>query len=126
MPDRWYTLIFTFYVVSGIGLALLLILQPQRRNGLLILIAFVVVQTVFLFIGGDWYLGFVRNGEQLGLQGRYFFPILAPLLFLLLSGWDHLWRERPIGLRLALSGMVLLQLAALGTILTRYYGVRIG
>ncbi len=126
LPDRSYLPIIAFYGLAGAGLLGQLFRQPARRPMLLLALGIVAAQTIFLFIGVDWYEGFVVRGKGLGLQGRYFFPILAPLLFLLLSGWDHLWGSRPAGLRIALAGMLALHLIALATMLTRYYGVVVG
>ena len=123
LPDRVFTPIVVVYVIGAIGLIVQLILQSRRRSILAILLCLLAAQAIFLFIGVDYYVGYVRTGRELGLQGRYFFPVLAPLLFLLLSGWDHLCRERPIALRLAPLGMLILQFISLGTILARYYGV---
>jgi 4-amino-4-deoxy-L-arabinose transferase-like glycosyltransferase len=112
--------------LGAVGVALQFALQPSRRRGLALLAGIVAVQVLFLFIGVDYYLGYVQTGNAFGLQGRYFFPALAPFLLLLLSGWDCLWRGNPIGLRVALVGMGVLQAVGLATIATRYYGVGVG
>src|SRR6185437_10929407 len=101
-----------------IGLALQLALQAKRRAMLLLLCGVVLIQATFLFFGLDYYYGVARTGDATGLQGRYFFPILVPLLLLLLSGWEYLFREHPIALRLAPFFMVGLQFVALGTMLS--------
>ncbi len=124
--DRMYRPIVAFCAISVIGLIVQVFLQPARRTRLLLLVALLVTQILFLFIGVDYYQGFVQTGKEFGLQGRYLFPILAPLLFVLLSGWDHLWREHPLGLRIAVAGMAALQVVGLATVLTRYYGIVIG
>ena len=124
MPERYYTFVMTFCVISGIGLVIQLVLQPAQRRILLLLIGIIIAQVILLF-GADYYLSFVA-GTPLGLQGRYFFPILAPLLLLLFSGWDHLFRGRRIGLQIAVVLMFGAQLAGLATMFARYYGVRFG
>jgi hypothetical protein len=126
MPDRAFALIAAFCFIGLIGLALQIALQANRRSMLLLLSGVVLIQALFLFLGVDYYYGFARTGDAVGLQGRYFFPILVPLLLLLLSGWEHLFRDHPIALRLAPPFMIGLQLVALGTMLSRYYGVVIG
>jgi len=120
------TPIVVAYVIGGVGVLAQIALQPKRRGMLLLLVGMIVAQAVFLFIGVDWYQSFRNSGAEFGLQGRYFFPVLAPLLLLLLSGWEHLAGERGIILRLAPFCMAVLQLIALATILSRYYGVEIG
>lgn len=125
MPDWIFRPIGIFYLVGIAGLAIQLALQPARRRGLLLLLSLVVAQALFIFVViGYWESA--RIGSDIGLQGRYFFPILAPLLFLLLSGWDHLLGERPFALRVAPYLMLALNLVGLATLLSRYYGVTIG
>jgi predicted membrane protein DUF2142 len=126
LPQRVFIPIVVVYIIGGIGVLIQLGLQRQRRGGLFLLLAFLVAQALFLFIGLDYFDGYVRIGAAIGLQGRYFFPVLAPLLFLLLSGWNHLCKENGLVLRLAPLGMACLQLIGLATILARYYGVTIG
>jgi uncharacterized membrane protein len=124
MPSRFFTLILIFSAIGGIGLLIQLFLQPSRRGVLLLLLAIVVVQVISLFVA-DYLINYVFH-SAVSLQGRYFFPILAPLLLLLLSGWDHLFRERPIGLRLGVALLAGAQLIGLATMLARYYGIHIG
>jgi uncharacterized membrane protein len=126
LPARVFLPIVAVYIIGGIGACIQLGLQPQRRDVLLLLLGFLVMQALFLFIGLDYFAGYVLGGAAFGLQGRYFFPVLAPLLFVLLSGWDHLCTENGLALRLAPLGMACLQLIGLTTILARYYGVTIG
>lgn len=126
MPDRVFTPIIVVYLIGGVGVLTQLVLQPKRRGALLLLLGFVAAQALFLFIGADYYLGYVHTGKELGLQGRYFFPIIAPLFFLILSGWDHLCQENSLVLRFAPLGMAVVQLIGLSTLLMRYYGVAIG
>lgn len=126
LPDRAFILIVVVYIIGGIGLLVQFVRQSKRRGMILLMLAFIVGQALFLFIGVDYFRGFARIGSEFGLQGRYFFPIVAPLLFLLLSGWDHLCAEHPIALRLAPVAMAALQLVALATLFLRYYGVEIG
>jgi 4-amino-4-deoxy-L-arabinose transferase-like glycosyltransferase len=126
MPDRVFIPIVVVYIIGCVGVLIQLGLQRKRRGELFLLLAFLIAQALFLFIGLDYFEGYVRSGAAIGLQGRYFFPILAPLLFLLLSGWDHLCKENGLVLRLAPLGMACLQLIGMATICARYYGVAIG
>ncbi|MDQ6831815.1 MAG: DUF2142 domain-containing protein, partial [Chloroflexota bacterium] len=126
LPERVFVPIVVVYIIGGIGMAMQLVLQPKRRGALVLLLGYLLAQSLFLFIGVDYYEGYVRTGAEVGPQGRYFFPILAPLLFLLLSGWDHLCQENSLVLRLAPLGMAWLQVIALATLLLRYYGVALG
>ena len=122
-----YVPITVFCFLGLIGVAIQLVLQAKRRPILLLMIGIVLAQVIFLFAGAD-YRVFRTTGSDaaFGLQGRYFFPALVPFIFLLLSGWDHLFREHPVFLRLAPVAMLGVQIIALTTILSRYYGVSIG
>jgi len=126
LPERAFIPIIIVYIVGGIGLLVQLALQPGRRGIIALMLVFILGQALFLFIGVDYFHGYFHTGSEFGLQGRYFFPVIAPFLFLLLSGWDHLCVEHPIALRLAPVGMAVLQGIALATVLLRYYGVAIG
>lgn len=126
LPDRAFIPIIIVYVVGGIGVLVQFALQPGRRGIIMLMLAFILAQVLFLFIGVDYFHGYFHTGSEFGLQGRYFFPVIAPFLLLLLSGWDHLCAEHPIALRLAPVGMAALQGIALATVLLRYYGVVIG
>jgi predicted membrane protein DUF2142 len=126
MPNRTFTAITVICAIGIVGMIVQLALQPRRRPILLILLAVIAAQVAFLFLVVDYYESYAHSGVNFGLQGRYFFPVLAPALFLLLSGWDHLFRERPIALRLAPFVMVGIQLVGVATILARYYDIVIG
>jgi hypothetical protein len=126
IADRVFVPIMIVYIIGGIGIVLQCTLQRERRGMLLLLVGMVIAQVAFLFIGVDWYTTFRNTGMEFGLQGRYLFPVLAPFLFLLLSGWDHLCAEHPVALRLAPVAMGALQLIALATVFFHYYGVEIG
>lgn len=127
LPAWVYVPIGVFYVIGLIGLGIQLVLQPERRSVLWLLCSFVLAHFFFLFYVVNYNVYRATGSDaSFGLQGRYFFPILAPLLLLLLSGWDHLCRERPFALRLAPAAMLALQLIALATLLSHYYGVTIG
>jgi len=126
LPDRVFIPILIVYFIGGIGLLVQFARQSRRRGVILLLLAFIVAQALFLFVGVNYLHGYANSGVEFGLQGRYFFPIIAPLLFLLLSGWDHFCAEHPIALRLAPVAMAALQLVALATLFLRYYGVEMG
>jgi 4-amino-4-deoxy-L-arabinose transferase-like glycosyltransferase len=122
-----YVPIVIFYLIGLIGLGIQLIQQPQRRRALWLLCGFVLAHLFFLFQVVNYNVYRATGSDAaFGLQGRYFFPILAPLLLLLISGWDHLCRGRTVALRLAPVAMLGLYLIGLATLLSVYYGVAIG
>lgn len=126
MSDATYALIHIFLMIGVIGLALLLAMRREGRGVTVLLIALVSTQVVFLFGGADYFLSYRTTGSELGIQGRYFFPVLAPFLLLCLMGWDWLCHERPIALRLAPLFMLIVQLMGLAAVITSYYGVKFG
>lgn len=126
LPARAYRAVVGCGIIGVIGLVARTVMQRRERSTLLLLGAMIVGQVGFLFVIVDYYLSFARNGQTLGLQGRYFYPVLAPTLFLLLSGWEFLFRDRAIALRLAPFAMLALQLVGIAVMFARYYGVVIG
>lgn len=126
MAYRVYIPITIFCIIGLIGCIGQAVFQPLRRPALALAFALVLVQLLWVFLGADYYEGWRQSGGDLGLQGRYFLPILAPALFLWLSGWEYLVRDRPIALRLAPFAMLAVQIVALGTVLFTYYGVAFG
>jgi len=126
MSDATYALIHVVLVIGLVGLALMLTMRREGRGVTVLLIALVLTQAVFLFAGADYLLVYRATGSELGVQGRYFFPVLAPFLLLCLMGWDWLCRERPIALRLAPLFMLTVQLMGLAAVITSYYGVKFG
>lgn len=112
--------------IGAAGLVIQLVRRRAGRSLLLLLIGLILLHILFIFIGVDYLQSYARTGTTLGLQGRYFFPILVPVLFLLLSGWESLLRDRALALRIAPVLMLALQLLGLGAVVTRYFGVRFG
>ncbi len=123
LPDKALTAIKVFYAVGIIGLIAQFIARRSQRRAFLALVGVVLLQIAFIFVGVDYYQSFARTGAPLGIQGRYFMPMLAPLLYLLLSGWDHLAGSHPIALRIAPIAMLLLDIAAFADVLTVHYGI---
>lgn len=125
LPD-WAMIVVTLCCVVGmIGVILQLCFLPAQRGVLLLLVSFLLLQTLFLVFGADYYQNYAQTGVALGLQGRYFFPVLLPLLFLILSGWHYLFRMHTRVLRLAPLVMLALQIIGLAAVVSRYYGVAI-
>lgn len=121
---NWAMIVVTLCcAVGAIGVILQLCVGPGDRGMLLLLLSFLLLQTLFLFFGADYYQNYAQTGVGLGLQGRYFFPILLPLLFLIISGWHYLFRMHTRVLRFAPLVMFALQIVGLAAVLTRYYGI---
>ncbi len=126
LSEGVYRVITIVCIIGLIGLALQFVLQSRRRALLVLVLGIVIAQSLTLFLLPDYYVNFRSTGAPVGLQGRYFFPVIAPILFLLLSGWNHLLGERPFATRIAPFAMLLMQGIGLSTILIAYYGVTIG
>ncbi len=85
--------------------------------------------TAFLFFTAvsfyDW-LSWYSSGYQLGVQGRYFFPLISIHMIILLLGWEKLLllfipRLRSLGLKILGVSMMLLNLIGVWTISKTYY-----
>ena len=126
MPDWSYSAVLVFCCIGLVGSVLNFFVRRQERRLSLLLLGPIIGQLAFLFIIADYVLSYAKLGIGLGLQGRYLFPVLAPILFLLISGWYALSGRREFVLYLAPLGMLLLQITALITIITRYYGITFG
>ena len=73
----------------------------------------------------DW-LSWYSSGFQLGVQGRYFFPVISIHMIILLLGWEKLLllfipRLRSFGLKILGTSMILLNLIGVWTISKTYY-----
>jgi len=99
---------------------------PQERGVWFLCLAFVLAQTVFLLYGVEYRLSFAIFGKAIGLEGRYLFPVLLPLLLAIIAGWAHFFRDSTYALRGAMLAMFALQLVGLSAVLTRYYDVVVG
>lgn len=125
LPDPVLGAIAVVCAIGAVGLVVNLARQRAMRSLVLLLVGLIVLQILFIFIGVDYLQGYARTGRTLGLQGRYFFPIVAPFLFLILSGWEALLGERALALRIAPALMFVLQLIGLAAVFARYFGVEI-
>jgi hypothetical protein len=126
LPEWSYSTLLIFCTLGVIGCCVGLVISKSDRRWLLLLLALVGGQIAFLFVVVDYLLSFARSGVGLGLQGRYLFPVLAPIFFLLVAGWYSLSGGRKLVLYLAPFAILLLQILSLATIITRYYGVTFG
>lgn len=125
LPDPVLNVIAVLCAIGVLGLIVRFVRRRAERPILLLLISLIVLQILFVFVGVDYLQSYARVGVSLGLQGRYFFPVAVPVLFLLLSGWESLLRDRAFALRIAPLLMFVLQLIGLGAVLGRYFGVAI-
>ena len=126
LPEEVYSAILIFSSIAIFGFGLNIVLRAQTRRWSLLLLALILGQAVFLFVVADYFLSFAQLGIGLGLQGRYLFPVLAPILFLLIDGWYSLSGRKKLILYLAPFAMLLLQILSLATIVTKYYGITFG
>lgn len=73
----------------------------------------------------DW-LSWYSSGYQLGVQGRYFFPVISIHMIILLLGWEKLLllfmpKLRSFGLKVFGMSMMVLNLIGIWTISKTYY-----
>jgi hypothetical protein len=126
MPDTIYSAIFLCCVIGLAGAAISLVWLRAERGMVIFLSATILAHIGFVFLVVDYFLGFSQNGVGLGLQGRYFSPVLAPFLLLLICGWHLVTGRRKLSLFVLPSIVLVIQGIALATITSRYYGVGIG
>jgi hypothetical protein len=98
--------------------------KPDRiQQGIIFLI---IIQAVY-FTGISYYdwLSWYKSGYQLGVQGRYFFPLISLQMYLLLTGWVSLipnrWGLKEKGVKLLVILMIILNFVALYTVVNTYY-----
>lgn len=113
-------------LVGVVGAVFRAVRQPRERGVWLLCLAFVLAQSVFLLYGVEYRLSFAIFRVAIGLEGRYLFPVLLPILLAIIAGWAHLFRDSPSVLRGAMLAMFALQLVGLSAVLTRYYDVVFG
>ncbi len=85
-------------------------LQELRRPASLLLFA-----ALALVFGQTFYFGFLLTRQP---QGKFLFPALAPIAFILATGWSELWRKLPRAWRfpaalLAGAGVIALHVLSL-------------
>ncbi len=113
-------------LVGFIGAAIRAVRHPRERGVWLLCLAFVLAQIVFLLYGVEYRLSFANFDKVIGLEGRYLFPVLLPILLAVIAGWAHLFHDSMYVLRGAMLAMFALQLVGLSAVLTRYYDVVVG
>jgi hypothetical protein len=86
----------------------------------------VIGHVIILCVVSDYLLSFATLGVPLGMQGRYFLPMLAPLMFVLACGIQVLAGRWKLVLHLLPLALFVLQLASLVTLLDAYYGIDLG
>ncbi len=123
LPDSAYTAIAGLYVIASVGLVVRFVRDRASRASTLLLLGVVLGHLLFIFLIVDYRWYFARVGSGLGLQGRYFFVALGPLLALLVSGCSALFRDHPVAVRLLPLASLLLALQSFSTMLTYYYSV---
>jgi hypothetical protein len=121
-----YDAISIVCLIGLAGVALRFIGQPSARSWSYALIGANLLQLLFLFVVVDYLISFRVTGKGFNLQGRYMLPVLAPFLFLLLSGWSRVLRDRAFAVWVVPVGMMVLQIVSLLRLLTGYYALRFG
>lgn len=89
---------------------------------------FLFINAFLFFIAISFYdwLSWYSGGYQLGVQGRYFFPVISVHMIILLLGWEKILmlfmpKLRGFGLKILGASMMLLNLTGVWTIAKTYY-----
>jgi len=106
LPPLVYSVLKLLCLLSLIGLV--------KAKKIKFLILTVILQALII-IANDW-LVFINSGQIYGIQGRYFYPAIAPQMILFTYGLS-----RFISPKLLITGAVLLNLIGLFT-LFQYFG----
>lgn len=98
----------------------------QKKENQALLFLFTTAFLLFIAISFYDWLSWYSSGYQLGVQGRYFFPVISVQMIILLLGWEKLLllfipRLRNIGIKILGTSMMLLNLIGVWTISKTYY-----
>ncbi len=131
-PRLVHRIINRILLISFIGLLLLIYklfkkkLWYERRIQAVIFLTFI---SLFYFIAISFYdwMSWYTQKYQLGVQGRYFFPVISVHMMLLLIGWRALfpkkWHLKIWGTGLLGLLMILLNLYGIYTVAKTYYNL---
>lgn len=131
-PRIVYRIINGITLVSIIGFTIWFISVLRRRlwrdkniQG----IFFLLCVSLFYFVAisvYDW-LSWYKSGFQLGVQGRYFFPLISFQMLMFILGWTTLlpnnWNIKQYALKILAGIMMIFNLYALYFVSSSYYDV---
>jgi hypothetical protein len=123
LSDTTYSAIYIITLLACGGLVWRVVKKPDERKMLLALTAMVAANVVLLFMSADYVLSFATKGRTYGMQGRYFYGTLAPLLLLMSNGVSWLFRDHSLIVRLIPLPMLVLQCLSILGMLNAYYAV---
>jgi len=92
-------------------------------------IFFLIFSHLIFFLGISFYdwLSWYSQKYPLGVQGRYFFPLISSHMVILLLGWESLfpdkWSLKELGIKILGIFMVMLNFFALHTVARTYYDI---
>jgi len=129
-PRIVHRIINRIIFVSSLGLLLCIYklvknkMWRERRVQAIIFLAFISLLYFIAISFYDW-MSWYTQKYQLGVQGRYFFPVISIHMLLLLIGWRALfpqkWRLKLWGTLLLGLLMIFLNLYGLYTVAKTYY-----
>lgn len=126
LPETAYTAIKNVIAASAVGLVIRVWIRPKERAVVAGLLAAIVFNAAALFFAADFAMGFAFRGSTYGMQGRYFFGTLVPVMLLLVIGLCGLLGERGWVLRAVPLLAVILHAVSILTMLHEYYGMTVG
>lgn len=125
--NRWYYRFFNFLlVVSGVMLAIRLLvkIKSQKKiideNNLAEIFLYSSVIIYFIILTLWDYLFFLSHGFSLGLQGRYYFPVLFPIIFFIFKNISTILKKQVL-IKIFGAVMIPLNFYALFEIAKSYY-----
>lgn len=128
LPIEILRVVNRILIVLGLGILIRLIIAVKKRGEEDYIFVFLFISTVTYYIGIVVYnyLFFASHNFSFGLQGRYFFPVIAAHMALLIYGLVTLIPSRFLrlqewGIKILGLGMVILNLIVLGILVNSYY-----
>lgn len=128
-PRTVHRIINWTILFSLIGFAVWVVKSIKERKWPFASILFLLLASGFLFLGiylYDW-LEWWQREIHLGVQGRYFFPVISSHMTILLLGWQALfpkkWHLKEHGIKILGLLMVMLNFYGLYTVAKTYYDI---
>ncbi|OGG16299.1 hypothetical protein A3D77_02470 [Candidatus Gottesmanbacteria bacterium RIFCSPHIGHO2_02_FULL_39_11] len=117
--------------IVGLGLSLFKLIRNRSQVNRHIQSIIFLIGIAWIFYAGisvfDW-LSWYQSGFQLGIQGRYYFPVVTILTYLFLKGWNSLIPEKfkkvkEGFIKLIAVLTVIFSIYGLYTLLSSYYDI---
>lgn len=93
LPANYYKIInrIVFIAVIGFLLKMFFVVKEKNYKQLKILTFLIWIPSIYFITLMVWnYFFFTKNGFSFGIQGRYYFPVIVPIITVLLLGLNYI------------------------------------